>query len=150
MSEQHPKIRGDRLLNGEQPTFIHQGGKTKPGRKKATMELSLGIKETEKANEGKERLDELKVNEERKKSDESESVEEVRSLYKREFHPVEYMRQYYAEIDPEEGFFLTELHHFFHQKQLQRSTNVLDLGPKVVLEVGSGPLISGGPNSIKA
>ena len=113
------------------------------------MELSLGTKETEKANEGKERLDKLNVNEERKKSDESESVEEVRSLYKREFHPVEYMRQYYAEIDPEEGFFLTELHHFFHQK-MHRSTNDLDLGPKVVLEVGSGPLISGGPNNIKA
>ena len=110
------------------------------------MELSLGIKETEKANEGKERLDELKVSEERKKNDESESVEEVRSLYKREFHPVEYMRQYYAEIDPEEGFFLTQLHQFFHEKQ--ESAN--KLAPRIVLEVGSGPLISGGPNSIKA
>ena len=115
------------------------------------MELPLGISETKKAKEGKESLDELKVKEEiNNKKEESEAVEEVRNLYKREFDPVEYMRQYYAEIDPEEGFFLTELHHFFHQKQLQRSTNVLDLGPKVVLEVGSGPLISGGPNSTKA
>ena len=113
------------------------------------MDLSLGIKETRKAKEERESLYELKVKEERKKDEESEAVEEVRSLYKREFHPVEYMRQYYAEIDPEEGFFLTELHHFFHHK-LERSTNDLDLGPQVVLEVGSGPLISGGPNNVKA
>ena len=121
------------------------------------MELSLGINEIDKSKKVKEEIegldraeDQLKVKEERKKDEEKGGrEEEVKSLYKQQFHPMEYMRQYYAEIDPEEGFFLTELHHFFHHK-LERSTNDLDLGPQVVLEVGSGPLISGGPNNVKA
>ena len=66
----------------------------------------------------------------------------MKSLYKSQFHPVEYMRQYYADIDPEEGFFLTELHHFF-QTMAERSANDLDLAPHIVMEVGCGPLISG-------
>ena len=37
-------------------SFIHQGGKSKPGRKKSKMELPLGISETKKAKEGKESL----------------------------------------------------------------------------------------------
>ena len=41
------------------------------------MELSLGIKETRKTKEEKERLDELKVEEEKGKS---KAVEEVKSL----------------------------------------------------------------------
>ena len=118
------------------------------------MELTLEINETDKSKKAKEETengrlergkDQLKANEESKKEEEKEKEwleerkEEVRSLYKRQFHPVEYMRQYYAEIDPEEGFFLTQLHQFFHEKQ--ESAN--KLGPQIVLEVGSGPLISG-------
>ena len=116
------------------------------------MELTLEINETDKSKKAKEETengrlergkDQLKANEESKKEVEKEWLEErkeeVRSLYKRQFHPVEYMRQYYAEIDPEEGFFLTQLHQFFHEKQ--ESAN--KLAPRIVLEVGSGPLISG-------
>ena len=117
------------------------------------MELTHEINEIDKSRQVKgetenERLerakDQLRATDERKKEEEEkegveESKEEVSSLYKRQFHPVEYMRQYYAEIDPEEGFFLTQLHQFFHEKQ--ESAN--KLAPRIVLEVGSGPLISG-------
>ena len=116
------------------------------------MELTLDINEIDKSRKAngeteKEMLErakgQLKAKEEKKKEEEKEGVEErkeeVRSLYKHQFHPVEYMRQYYAEIDPEEGFFLTQLHKFFHGKQ--ESAN--KLAPQIVLEVGSGPLISG-------
>ena len=74
---------------------------------------------------------------------------EVRNLYKSQFHPVEYMRQYYTKIDPEEGFFLTKLHQFFQEKQQDKQNgklktlNKIDARPRIVHEVGSGPLISG-------
>ena len=119
------------------------------------MELSLEINDIDKSRKAKgetekERLDrakdQLKSKEEKEKEGVEERKEEVRSLYKRQFHPVEYMRQYYAEIDPEEGFFLTQLHQFFHEKQ--ESAN--KLAPRIVLEVGSGPLISGTAYCIKA
>ena len=123
------------------------------------MELTLEINEIDKSKKLKNETengrlergkDQLKANEESKKEEEKEWLEErkeeVRSLYKRQFHPVEYMRQYYAEIDPEEGFFLTQLHQFFHEKQ----ESAKKIGPRIVLEVGSGPLISGPAYCIKA
>ena len=133
----------------EPPTRFHSLGQRKPGRKKSEMELSVRINEIDlksrKVNEEKDRLDRAKVKEEIKKDEEKEErKDEVRSLYKQQFHPVEYMRQYYAEIDPEEGFFLTHLHQFFQDKQ-QTSTKNPDEAPRIVLEVGSGPLISGAP-----
>ena len=112
------------------------------------MELTFEINEIDKSGKAKgeaenERLerakDKLTAKEEREKEGVEERKEEVRSLYKRQFHPVEYMRQYYAEIDPEEGFFLTQLHQLFHEKQ----ESAKKFGPRIVLEVGSGPLISG-------
>ena len=105
------------------------------------MELSCGINKW--LDEIIRTRDESKEKEIEDKENELEGTEDVRSLYNRQFHPVEYMKQYYSEIDPEEGFFLTQLHHFFQDKQ--KSTHKLGLSPQIVLEVGSGPLISG-PN----
>ena len=92
-------------------------------------------------------IEKLKKYEETKR--EGFEGEEVRNLYKSQFHPVEYMRQYYTKIDPEEGFFLTKLHQFFQEKQQDKQNgklktlNNINARPRIVLEVGSGPLISG-------
>merc|ERR1712218_165222 len=111
----------------------------KQGRKLSKMELSCGINKW--LDEIIRTRDESKEKEVEDKENELVGTEDVRSLYNRQFHPVEYMKQYYSEIDPEEGFFLTQLHHFFQDKQ--KSTHKLGLSPQIVLEVGSGPLISG-------
>ena len=74
---------------------------------------------------------------------------EERNLYKSQFHPIEYMRQYCTKIAPEEGFFLTNLHQFFQEKQQDKQNgklktlNNINARPRIALEVGSGPLISG-------
>ena len=49
-----------------------------------------------------------------------------------------YLHQYYSEIDDEEKFFLKNLHDLFNKNSFP-SCNV----PRIVLELGCGPLISG-------
>ena len=105
--------------------------------------------EQEKEEGGKNQLIIEKLKKEEETNVEGFEGEEVRNLYKSQFHPVEYMRQYYTKIDPEEGFFLTKLHQFFQEKQQDKQNgklktlNNINARPRIVLEVGSGPLISG-------
>jgi hypothetical protein len=82
--------------------------------------------EREEVREGKEREEE-----------EGDDPGARRELYWRQFLPSAYMAQYYRSIDPEEGFFLTFLHSFFQSAAPDAPR------PRTVLEVGSGPLISG-------
>ena len=108
---------------------------------------SKSEQEKEEVGENQLIIEKLKQDEETNR--EGFEGEEVRNLYKCQFHPVEYMRQYYTKIDPEEGFFLTKLHQFFQEKQQDKQNgklktlNNINARPRIVLEVGSGPLISG-------
>ena len=105
--------------------------------------------EQEKGEVGENQLIKEKLKKDEETKGEGFEREEVRNLYKSQFHPVEYMRQYYTKIDPEEGFFLTKLHQFFQEKQQDKQNgklktlNNIDARPRIVHEVGSGPLISG-------
>ena len=105
--------------------------------------------EQEKGEVGENQLIKEKLKKDEETNREGFEGEEVRNLYKSQFHPVEYMRQYYTKIDPEEGFFLTKLHQFFQEKQQDKQNgklktlNNINARPRIVLEVGSGPLISG-------
>ena len=70
--------------------------------------------------------------------EQEEQEQDLRRQYSKKFLPAEYMTQYYQHIDPEEGFFLENLHNFFMEKKKQEPTSV-----RVVVELGSGPLVSG-------
>ena len=105
--------------------------------------------EQEKEEVGENQLIIEKLEKDEETNGEGFEGEEVRNLYKCQFHPVEYMRQYCTKIAPEEGFFLTKLHQFFQEKQQDKQNgklktlNNINARPRIVLEVGSGPLISG-------
>ena len=105
--------------------------------------------EQEKEEVGENQLIKDKLKQDEETNREGFEGEEVRNLYKSQFHPIEYMRQYYTKIDPEEGFFLTKLHQFFQEKQQDKQNgklktlNNIDARPRIVHEVGCGPLISG-------
>ena len=118
---------------------------------KASSSSKSSKSEQEKEEVGENQLIIEKLKKDEEINREGFEGEEVRNLYKCQFHPVEYMRQYYTKIDPEEGFFLTKLHQFFQEKQQDKQNgklkklNNIDARPRIVLEVGSGPLISGDP-----
>ena len=103
----------------------------------------------EKEEAGENQLLKEKLKKDEETNGEGLEGEEVRNLYKSQFHPIEYMRQYCTKIAPEEGFFLTKLHQFFQEKQQDKQNgklktlNNIDARPRIVHEVGSGPLISG-------
>ena len=63
------------------------------------------------------------------------------NIYKTQFQPQQYICQYYSNVDQEEKFFLTQLHELF--SSFQSSSWRPSSGPRVVLEIGSGPLVSG-------
>ena len=68
------------------------------------------------------------------------SLKMTTNIYKTQFESQQYIRQYYSNVDQEEQFFLTQLHELF--SSFQSSSSPLSR-PRVVLEIGSGPLVSG-------
>ena len=62
----------------------------------------------------------------------------VSHLYESQFNPESYISQYYSAVDEEEQFFLSQLHHFFLELKEEEESR-----PRVVLEIGSGPLTTG-------
>ena len=68
------------------------------------------------------------------------SLKMTTNIYKTQFESQQYIRQYYSNVDREEQFFLTQLHELF--SSFQSSSSPLSR-PRVVLEIGSGPLVSG-------
>ena len=79
-------------------------------------------------------------------------VNTIKTLYSREFNIDEYLKQYYSSIDEEETFFLRQLGKIKQTikgvKGLENSISNFSLGhllpnPRTVVEIGSGPLISG-------
>ena len=80
-------------------------------------------------------------------------VNTIKTLYSREFNIDEYLKQYYSSIDEEETFFLKQLGKIEQKieglkgiKKTSISNNSLGHllpNPRTVVEIGSGPLISG-------
>ena len=67
----------------------------------------------------------------------------VQGLYSSHFQPSTYMVQYYSTIDSEEQFFLRSLHTFFRRLQASEQAAGGPGSPRTVVELGSGPLLSG-------
>ena len=75
---------------------------------------------------------------EQKKSAMAEEDSTVEKLYQHYFSPQTYVSEFYSEIDSEEDFFLSNIHEFF-----ESPPSFLCSKPRIVVEIGSGPIISG-------
>ena len=62
----------------------------------------------------------------------------IEQLYQHHFSPQVYVSEFYSEIDLEEEFFLSNIHEFF-----ESVPSFLCTMPRIVVEIGSGPIISG-------